>query len=75
MARCSLETANFSFPLFFEPLDRRPDALNDEVGASAVPISYGEQNSTIVHQLEIARVGFGVGFLPRSQKGVPPCFL
>ena len=66
MARCSFETANFSFPLCFEPLDRTP-MLNDDVHASAASISYGEQNSTIARQLEIARSGFGIGVF-----GAPP---
>ena len=54
MARCSFETANFSFPLLLETAGQSP-ILNDEVHASAAPISYEEQNSTIARQLEIER--------------------
>ena len=44
--------------------------LNDEIDASAVPISYGEQNSTISRQLEIERSRFSVGVFgaPRREE-------
>jgi len=48
MARCSFETANFSSPLCFDQLDRDP-IVKHEVHASAAPVSYEEQNSTIVY--------------------------
>jgi hypothetical protein len=77
MARRSLETANSLSPSASNRwIDIR--TLNDEIHASAAPISYEEQNSTITRQLEIAGGGFGVGVFgapPREERSLVFCKL
>jgi hypothetical protein len=49
--------------------------LSDDVHANAAPITYEEQNSTVVPQLEVARSGFGVRFFAMLPEGVLAIFL
>ncbi len=63
MARCSFETGKFSSP-FARTAGKNRDTKR-RGSCQRVPISYGEQNSTIARQLEIARSGLALGFSAR----------